>query len=122
VTAEREFEWHERVRGTLDFKIANRDFVLWIAVSARPDAQLDEIALRNDVETWLAQLDADRIAGTRDEPEHTWHARGLLVRFTARPRRPEARGASIPLIANALGASSYRSNLVRSGRVATPWG
>jgi hypothetical protein len=82
---------HEQVRAALDFKIDNPNFLLAIVVEAAPSAFLDDDALRRDVEAWLGGLDHERVLQAQDEPEHTWESAGLVVRFTAIPRKPEAR-------------------------------
>jgi hypothetical protein len=115
VPAPQDVDWHERVRGALDFKIDNPDFFLWIVVEAEPGASLDEHTLREDLERWLGQLDADEVFRKRDEPEHTWHAAGLTVRFTAIPKKPEARGLGVPIVGNPIPPAAYWSGVVRSG-------
>jgi hypothetical protein len=107
-------EWHERVRRALDFKIDNPDFFVWIVLEASPGASLDEHALRQDVEDWLDRLDADQVFQERGEPEHTWEAGGLLVRFTAIPKRPEARGTGVPIVGNPVSPAAYWSGRVRA--------
>lgn len=102
VAASQDLEWHERVRRALDFRVKNPDFLLWIVVDAEPEVTLDEEALLQDVETWLGRLDADHVFRQRDEPEHTWNVSALVVRFTAVPKRPEARGIRIPIVGNPL--------------------
>lgn len=115
VAARQQLEWHERVRRALDFKVDQPDFVVWIVVEADGGASLDEDALRQDVEGWLGRLDADRVFEERDEPVHTWEAGGLLVRFTAVPKKPEARGTGVPIVGNPLSPAAYGSGFVRSG-------
>jgi hypothetical protein len=99
-TAPSELEWHEQVRAALDFKIDNADFFLWIVVEADPGATLDEHELRRDVEAWLNGHDPDHVFQTRHQPEHAWDRAGLVVRFTAIPKKPEARGSSGPIVGN----------------------
>jgi len=113
VAAPQEFQWHERVRRALDFKIENPDFFVWIVVEANPGAGLDEQALRRNVEDWLGKLDADRVFQERGEPEHTWEAGGLVVRFTAIPKKPEARGTGVPIVGNPVSRAAYWSGFVR---------
>jgi hypothetical protein len=115
VAAPQELEWHERVRRALDFQLDNPDFFLWIVVEADPGASLDEHALRQDVERWLGKLEADQVFRQRDEPEHAWEAGGLLVRFTAIPKKPEARGTGVPIVGNPVSPAAYWSGVVRSG-------
>lgn len=112
----RAFQWHERVRRALDFKIDNPDFFVWIVLEASPDASLDEQALRQDVEDWLGQLDADQVFQERGEPEHTWEAGGLLIRFTAIPKKPEARGTGVPIVGNPVSPAAYWSGVVRANK------
>jgi hypothetical protein len=114
VAAPHELEWHERVRRALDFNIDNPDFFLWIGVEVEPGASLDEDALRQDVNDWLGKLDADRVFQTRDEPEHTWEKSGLVVRFTAIPKTPEARGTGVPIVGNPVPSAAYWSGFVRA--------
>src|ERR687892_1475695 len=90
-TAPAELEWHARVRAALDFKIENPNFLLAIVVEVDSSAFFDEDALRRDVAAWLGGLDHERVLQAQDEPEHTWESAGLVVRFTAIPRKPEAR-------------------------------
>jgi hypothetical protein len=110
-----EVQWHERVRAALDFKIENPNFLLGIVVEPDPSASLDEDALRRDVEAWLDGLDADHVFETRDEPAHTWDAWGLAVRFTAFPKKPEARGTSGPIIENPTPPAAYWSGVMMGG-------
>lgn len=113
MVATQELQWHERVRRALDFRIDNPGFFLWIVVEAKPGAGLDEQALRRDVEDWLGELDADQVFQERGEPEHTWEEGGLVVRFTAVPKKPEARGTRVPIVGNPVSRAAYWSGFVR---------
>jgi hypothetical protein len=90
-------EWHERIRAVLDAEIPDSDFVLWILVAVEPDASVDEGALLRDVRAWLEGLDVERVFAARDEPTHMYEDQGVVIRFTAVPRAPAARGLKIRL-------------------------
>ena len=114
MSARHNVEWHERVRAVLDAEITNRDFVLWILVAAEPNTELDEEALREDVSGWLEALDVERVFAARDEPEHTYEDRGLVIRFTAVPRAPAARGLKIPTVGTAVAPEVHGTKVIRS--------
>jgi hypothetical protein len=84
-------------------------------VEASQGAAFGEDALRQDVEDWLGELDADEVFRRRDEPERTWGADGLLVRLTAIPKKPEARGGGVPIVGNPVPPAAFPSGVVRAG-------
>lgn len=113
VSATQQVEWHERVRAALDAGIRNTDFCLWISIEAETEASLDETALLTNVSAWLGELDVDREFEHRNEPEHTYENPGLVIRLTAVPRPPAARGLKIAIVGNAVAMAAYGSSYIR---------
>jgi hypothetical protein len=114
VSATHHVEWHERIRAVLDAEIPDSDFVLWILVAVEPDASVDEGALLRDVRAWLEGLDVERVLAARDEPTHMYEDQGVVIRFTAVPRAPAARGLKIPTVGNAVAPEVHGSKVIRS--------
>jgi hypothetical protein len=108
-----------RVRRALDFRLENRDFLLWFIVEVTGDVGLDEDALRRDVDGWLGRLDVEDVLRRHDEPEQTWVRDGLVVRFTAVPKLLEGRLPGLPIVGNPIATAAYRSGIV-SGETGFP--
>lgn len=98
----------------LDAEIPDSDFVLWILVAVEPDASVDEGSLLRDVRAWLEGLDVERVFAARDEPTHMYADQGVVIRFTAVPRAPAARGLKIPTVGNAVAPEVHGSKVIRS--------
>jgi hypothetical protein len=107
-------EWHERVRALLDAEILDTDFVLWILVAVEPSAGLDEDSLLRDVRSWLEGLEVNDVFEARDEPTHIYEDQGLVIRFTAVPRMPAARGLRIPTVGNAVASDVHGIKVIRA--------
>jgi hypothetical protein len=114
VSATQHVEWHERIRAILDAEITNPDFVLWILVAMEPDASVDDDALLRNVGAWLEGLDVKGVFEARDEPTHIYEDQGLVIRFTAVPRAPAARGLEIPTVGNAVAPEVHGTRVSRS--------
>jgi len=83
-------------------------------VAAELNTELDEDALLEDVSGWLEALDVERVFAARDEPEHTYEDRGLVIRFTAVPRPPAARGLRLPTVGTAVALEVHGTKVIRS--------
>jgi hypothetical protein len=102
-----ELEWHEAVRDTLDSRISNPNFFLWIDVEAEPGASLDKDTLREDIEEWLGELDPDAAIAEQTQPRHRLRVGGMDIQLTALPKKPEARGTSQRIVGNPVPAFAY---------------
>jgi hypothetical protein len=66
-----------------------------------------ERELRRDLHAWLDGHDPDRVFQGMHKPEHIWDRAGLVVRFTAVPKKPEARGAAGPIVGNPTPSAAH---------------
>jgi hypothetical protein len=63
---------------------------------------------------WLEGPDVERVCETRDEPTHIYEDQGLVVRLTAVPRAPAARGLKLPTVGNAVAPEVHGTKIIRS--------